>query len=616
MMGVGEGANGSDHRLSPDQVKGLFRKVALEHLQRLERAAQFDRLQPGFTVTASRRSDVIMGHVYRLLAAGGPEVTIDDVNKAGLLEAGMSNHEIAEVAVMLDGLRRNNMVRDSRPRLEALLAGVGGTTSAINLGLAQTIKYRAMAAALFDTRHRWDGDAGDAAALLESFTRQQAVTLPAQEAGPAVAASEPSTAPTPVRTEAPAVSSRPTPSETAHQVNDDIVAQAERLVEGRLRNVDPKTQRQVVAAARFFAKYVREVHGVDGLRGLQQNHLAGFVHLLQSEIYVHHGKSERDEGRTIAELRKEWAKKPKQFIGVDKPTADRWTQQLAQVFDGARSAGVRFDAALTFKGLVVSKARPKRARDARPTMQPVQSGALFRQPPFTGCKAWNAICEPGPCVFHGAIYFATMLIQYGGGRREEICGAMTKDVQTALGIVPHIQLVDNKYRRLKNAQSERPVIIHPELIRLGFLDYVAEVEALGYELLFPDLYSPTTQSPLGDRFHDQLRPVLDLAGITAKGTGSHSARRGFGNSLKQERVGAEERAELLGHGGKTETTERYCGGYDLQILQGAILKLPVVTGHLEPMPINLLPWIATKKTAPFSHPGRTKAAKQARRKPR
>ena len=166
---------------------------------------------------------------------------------------------------------------------------------------------------------------------------------------------------------------------------------------------------------------------------------------------------------------------------------------------------------------------------------------------------------------------------------------------------------------MKNAQSERPGAIHPELIRLGFLDYVAAIKALGYELMFPDLYSPTTRSLLGDRYHDQLRPVLDRAGITAKGTGSHSARRGFGNNLKQKGVDAEKRAELLGHGGDSETTERYCDDYELQVLYDAILKLPVVTGHLQPMPLRLVPWVAAKRTAPFSHPGRTKEAKAQRR---
>ncbi len=293
---------------------------------------------------------------------------------------------------------------------------------------------------------------------------------------------------------------------------------------------------------------------------------------------------------------------------------ERWAGQLTQVLAAARAAGVKFERELTFKGLIVSQGRRKRARDARPTMRPEQGKALFRQPPFTGCKNCNAVCVPGEYVFHCALYYAILLFTYGGERREEICGALVTDVIAVAGTILHIEIKDNEYRRLKNSQSERPAVIHPELIRLGFLDYVAAIKALGYELLFPDLYSPTTQSPLGDRYHDQLRPVLDRAGITAKGTGSHSARRGFGNNLKQQGIGAEVRMDLLGHAGDSETTERYCDGYDLQVLYDTILKLPVVTAHLAPMPLRLVPWVAAKRTAPFSQPGRTKEAKAQRRR--
>ena len=178
MVGVAEGANGSDHRLSADQIKGMFAKAAKDHLARLERVAQADRLQPGFSVDDGRRTDLTMGHVYRLLAGGGPEVTVTEATRASLLEAGLSEGEVAWVTFMLDTLRRNKMARDGRPKLEALLASVGGVPSPINLGLAQTTKHRAMAAALFDTRERWDGAFADDAALLAALRRPYRGPLP------------------------------------------------------------------------------------------------------------------------------------------------------------------------------------------------------------------------------------------------------------------------------------------------------------------------------------------------------------------------------------------------------------------------------------------------------
>ena len=45
----------------------------------------------------------------------------------------------------------------------------------------------------------------------------------------------------------------------------------------------------------------------------------------------------------------------------------------------------------------------------------------------------------------------------------------------------------------------RLVTFVPEVVRLGFFDYVGEIRALRYKLLFPDLKSPTSSSPMGDR---------------------------------------------------------------------------------------------------------------------
>ena len=75
--------------------------------------------------------------------------------------------------------------------------------------------------------------------------------------------------------------------------------------------------------------------------------------------------------------------------------------------------------------------------------------------------------------------------------------------------------------------------------RLNFLDYVAAINALGYERLFPDLYSPTSKSPMGDRFHREFKPVLSAADTNEAGFVIHSLRRGFGNALKLKRVSEE-----------------------------------------------------------------------------
>jgi integrase len=202
-----------------------------------------------------------------------------------------------------------------------------------------------------------------------------------------------------------------------------------------------------------------------------------------------------------------------------------------------------------------------------------------------------------------------ILIYYTGCRREELCGAFVADVILDHGSLPYIHIAKNEQRRIKNPQSQRNIPLHPELIRLGFVDYVKVIKRLGYTLLFPDLFSPTSSSPLGDRFYKELKPILTAAGVTEAGLGSHAVRHLTGAQLKKRLVTEEDRADLLGHGGGSETSERYCEPHELETLLKFLKQLPIVTAKLEPAPINLLPWVVEKKVAPFSQPSRSKRIK-------
>jgi hypothetical protein len=100
------------------------------------------------------------------------------------------------------------------------------------------------------------------------------------------------------------------------------------------------------------------------------------------------------------------------------------------------------------------------------------------------------------------------------------------------------------------------------VLRLNFVAYVKAIKALGYRLLFPDLYSPSSRSPLGNRFYKQFKPILETVGVTEEGLGSHAVRHLFGAQLKKKLAAEEDCADLLGHGGESETSERYCEPHD------------------------------------------------------
>ncbi len=90
-----------------------------------------------------------------------------------------------------------------------------------------------------------------------------------------------------------------------------------------------------------------------------------------------------------------------------------------------------------------------------------------------------------------------------------------------------------------------------------------------------------------------MLPTLQKVGFTP-----HQMRHFFGDELKQEEVSQEFRADLLGHGGDSETTERYCNPINIAKQMKHLLTLPVVTEHLQPLPTYLLPWVVAKEIAP------------------
>ena len=356
---------------------------------------------------------------------------------------------------------------------------------------------------------------------------------------------------------------------------------------------------------RLFCQLLIELK-VFGLADLRQSHIVALTELFD-ELPKSYGKSPRDD--TLAGARVRGATLETRERGIDGKTINKHLSALNQLLEHLRDSGVKID-----PDLAPNKLRfkiPGRQRGLRKSLTDEELSAVFALPCFTGCKGWRRRepFEKGSHVFHRAIYFAIILLYYLGARRNEICGLQIVDVVLDCAI-PHILIRENSVRGVKNVYSERRVPLHPEILRLGFLEYVAAVKALGYSLVFPDLYSPTSLSPLGDRLYDEFMPALKVA-IPEEGRRKkviHSLRTTWGAKLKKAKVSSEERADTLGHSVKSVTEEVYADDTELADQLVNMMKLPHVTGHLQPAEINLLPWVQKKETAPFSQPNRSRKA--------
>lgn len=358
----------------------------------------------------------------------------------------------------------------------------------------------------------------------------------------------------------------------------------------KLGDWKPKTARQMTKTAALLAKVV----GHDRITRLTQADMGKYVDTLL-ELPKTCSKSPRDEECSVEELRERGKRLPAKARGLTGTTINRHLTQLGELIAYAASRGVQPPAPISLTSL---RARKKtRDRDDRDAFTPDDLSSIFRHPVWTGCEGERRRRATGDCVIHDGLYWAPLLAHYGLMRREEVCGLMQDDVVLNAD-VPYFDLRPNKYRSLKNPQSKRKVPIHPELLRLGLVDYIKAVASLGYDLLFPDLLPATEGTALlGDQLQDDWLKVLTTAVPVAgsKKKTFHSFRHSGNDLLTDAAVMLEWRQDILGHGGESEAEERYRSDTRLQRKLEALLKLPVVTANLAPHPIKLRVMVATKR---------------------
>ena len=130
-------------------------------------------------------------------------------------------------------------------------------------------------------------------------------------------------------------------------------------------------------------------------------------------------------------------------------------------------------------------------------------------------------------------------------------------------------------KNLKNQSARRKVPLHRELVRLGFLDFVASMRAAKSERLFPQLKSKTAQVTAG--FSKWWGRYTHDLGITDPKKVFHSFRHTAKRELRDANVDKTLRDAIQGHA-TTDVAESYGLdeegiGVSLPVLAEAICKL-------------------------------------------
>jgi integrase len=243
---------------------------------------------------------------------------------------------------------------------------------------------------------------------------------------------------------------------------------------------------------------------------------------------------------------------------------------------------------------------------------PDQLNALFSLPIYTGGGGKLKRLRPSrmPNVWHDGAYWVPLLCAYSGAAREELCGLETADVVLDCR-VPHIWIKENMTRSrdgetpagLKAAARYRHVPIHPELLRLGFAEYVKAIAKGRHKQLFPEFYTIKTGG--GERFYrrawiymadavDAVTPLFRTS--RGKRADFHSIRTYSESILSAVYANQAAIDRILGHvtvgtGGKDYNRRQLVIGieaYLSELLELMVKSFPVVTAHLNPSPIKLL----------------------------
>ncbi len=205
--------------------------------------------------------------------------------------------------------------------------------------------------------------------------------------------------------------------------------------------------------------------------------------------------------------------------------------------------------------------------------------AIFHAPIYTGCiDDENNYTKPGPNHPRRARFWVPLLGLFQGARLNEICQFYCEDVKEKdgvhfLSIRTDLDDEESTDKRLKTLSSERDVPLHPELIKMGFLDFVNSRRGDGEQRLFSELKlgkSSNRYSSIVSRWFASF--VTTACGTKPKAV-FHSLRHHFRTALSQAGVGIELADELCGWADERRGMEKRYNHLNIKQLAEAVSKV-------------------------------------------
>ncbi len=172
--------------------------------------------------------------------------------------------------------------------------------------------------------------------------------------------------------------------------------------------------------------------------------------------------------------------------------------------------------------------------------------ALFNSPVFISGKRTRG------CGGEAAKWLP-LLSLFSGARLEELAQLGVADIRTEEGVKYIFIGADPTSQAVKTAQSRRKTPLHPELLRLGFIEYVEFMREAKHVRLFPEVQSKLEKHSAA--WSKWFGRYTKSCGIVAPGKVFHSFRHTAKRAMREAGVEKTLRDAVMGHAHDDEAEE-------------------------------------------------------------
>jgi integrase len=291
--------------------------------------------------------------------------------------------------------------------------------------------------------------------------------------------------------------------------------------------------------ARAIDRFI-ELHGDLDVAQINRKHVREFRDAAQLVPKQRAGKLRK---AALPELAK-WSREHPGTICIGAATINKWLTCLQGVLNWARKNGVIPDE-IPWTDPVAGM-RLKVPRFKRRPWEPEELSVLFGSPIYTqGARPKGGKGE--------AAYWLPLLALYSGARLNELAPICVNDVKRDASSGFHFLTViedEEEGRSLKAETSVRAVPIHPELVRIGFIEFVEHARRSGGPTarLFPKLQQGS-KGGFGEAFSKWFGRYKRALGIDNEKSVFHSFRHSFKDALRAAGVNEDVNDALTGHSG-------------------------------------------------------------------